>query len=104
MYNELRDACKEMRKAGIKGRLRVVPVINKHCFVPCGMGKCNCHKVVGQFTLVEDQYYEASMKEYLTEMVYFQNDVDKFLTDFDYKETKIVLEKPEIKKHSGARS
>ena len=58
--------------------LRIVPDVSKQCFVPCGVGRCNCYPTVGHhFCIVFESQLKGCSKEFLSEMGYLQEQVDK---------------------------
>lgn len=55
----------ELRAQGVTENLRIVPVIHKHCFVPCGAGNCNCYSNIndGKFTIVAESKRQRALEE-----------------------------------------
>ncbi len=58
-----------LRERGVEGPLRVVPVVNKHCFVPCGAGRCNCIPTVqGDRCIVREDQRDYCLSDYKREL------------------------------------
>ena len=68
--------------------LRLVPFISKRCFVPCGVGRCNCYPTVGHhFCIVFESQLNKCSQEFLREISFLQEQVEKSLQKIDLVET-----------------
>ena len=85
IQDQIQAECERIRKIAALADLpekdeplRVVPFVSKRCFVPCGVGRCNCYPTVGHhFCVVFESRLNQCSKEFLSEMGYLQEQVDK---------------------------
>lgn len=58
--------------------LVIVPFVSKRCIAYCGAGRCNCHPTIGHhFCLVFESRLKSSSEEFVSEIQYLQDQVNK---------------------------
>lgn len=58
--------------------LVIVPFVSKRCIAYCGAGRCNCHPTIGHhFCLVFESRLNTSSSEFVSEIQYLQDQVNK---------------------------
>lgn len=66
------------RDPNLSGPFKVAPVINKHCFIPCQAGYCNCRVTVEQrFCVVIEDAFKRALDDANQELGYLNELVRK---------------------------
>jgi hypothetical protein len=75
---EIRHKAQQIGMPEAAESLVIVPFVSKRCFVPCGAGRCNCHPTIGHhFCLVFESRLKSSSEEFVSEIKYLQDQVNK---------------------------
>lgn len=77
----MHDLTAEIQKLidrGAKGPFKVVPIVNKRCFIPCPAGYCNCFPTMyKEYAIVSEAAYSRCLKESNKELAYAQAKLDE---------------------------
>lgn len=67
----------KIRATGNAEPLFIVPIVNKRCFAPCGVGRCICFPTVGhKWAVVDQTHFHSSMDQWFSEIKWLQDHVD----------------------------
>lgn len=67
-----------IRGAGHYDELNIIPIVEKKCFLYCGIGYCNCQATVaGKYCVVVDAKVAGAQQEFLNELSFLESKINK---------------------------
>lgn len=98
VFNDIKNEIQRLKLLNYQGPFKIVPVVNKRCFAPCGDGRCNCHARIGKdYTLVQEKYFKGCMQDVWRDQETLQRCLDDYVAK-DTLEMKVEVDLSVINK------